>query len=149
MSSSPDTQAAERLTPVVDPAVAVDAELLPAEVRELVYGRGLLLLWVGLLGGPVVWALDLQVAYWLVYHACHTNNMVPLYVETVLAMTLCVVPFVVALRMYRRFPEANRQGQHADDRARFMALTGMGLSVLFFVVLIAAAVPRLVLTPCP
>ena len=131
------------------PAVAADAELLPPERRDLVYGRGLLLVWIGVLGGPLVWACDLQVAYWLVYHACHTNNMLPLYVETLLLMALCVVPFVISWRIFRQFPAADRQGGQPEDRARFLALAGLGLSVMFFIVLAAAAVPRLVLTPCP
>ena len=132
-----------------NPAVAVDAELLPPERRDLVYGRGLLLLWIGVLGGPLVWAGDLQVAYWLVYHACHTNNMVPLYIETLLVLALCAVPFVISWRMFQQFPAADRKGGRPDDRAYFLAMAGMGLSVMFFVVLVAAAVPRLVLTPCP
>ena len=131
------------------PAVAADAELLPPERRQAVYGRGLVLLWIGVLGGPLVWAADLLGAYWLVYHVCHTNSMVPLYLETVLALALCVVPFVIAWRMWRQFPDAHRKGGQADDRARFLAMAGMGLSVMFFIVLVAAAVPRLVLTPCP
>ncbi len=131
------------------PAVARDAEQLAPELRDLVYGRGLLLLWIGVLGGPLVWAGDLQAAYWLVYHACHTNNMVPLYLETLVAMALCVVPFLISWRMLHRLPEAYRKGGQADDRARFMAISGLGLSVMFFIVLVAAAVPRLILTPCP
>jgi hypothetical protein len=135
--------------PHVDPALAADAELLPPDQRDLVYGRGLLLLWTGVLGGPIVWAGDLQVAYWLVYHACHTNSMAPLYIETVLAIALSLLPFGIAWRMFRHFPGADRHGGHADDRARFLAIAGMGLSALFFVALVAAAVPRLVLMPCP
>jgi hypothetical protein len=131
------------------PAVAPDAELLAPDLRDRVYGRGLLLLWIGVLGGPLVWAADLQVAYWLVYHACHTNSMMLLYVETVLAMVLCAVPCAIAWRMFRQFPQGEDGGGQADDRARFMAITGVGLSLMSFIVLIAAAVPRLVLTPCP
>ena len=131
------------------PALATDAELLPPDARDRVYGRGLVRLWMGVLGGPFVWAADLQVAYWLVYHACHTGSMVPLYVETVLALVLCAVPFAVAWRMFRQFPAGEDGGGQADDRGRFMAIAGMGLSVMSFIVLVAAAVPRLVLTPCP
>jgi hypothetical protein len=130
-------------------AVATDAELLPPERRDLVYGRGLLLLWIGVLGGPLVWASDLQVGYWLVYHACHTNNMVPLYGETLLVLALCGVPFLISWRMFQQFPAADGKGGQPDDRARFLAIVGMGLSVMCFIVLVAAAVPRLVLTPCP
>jgi hypothetical protein len=129
--------------------VATDAERLPADYRDAVYGRGLLLLWVAVLGGPIVWLLDLQVAYWLVYRACHANSMVPLYVETVLAAALGAGQIIVAWRMVQRFPDADRTGGQPADRARFMALGGLGLSVLFFVIVLASAVPRFVLTPCP
>jgi hypothetical protein len=64
-------------------------------------------------------------------------------------LALCVVPFVISWRMFQQFPAADREGGQPDDRARFLALAGLGLSVMFFVVLLAAAVPRLVLTPCP
>ena len=116
-----------------DPVVATDAERL----------------WIGVLGGPLVWLLDLQVAYWLVYRACHTNSMMLLYTETLLAVVLGAVPVMIAWRMLHRFPEADRTGGQPDDRARFMALAGIGLAVLFFATVLASAVPRFVLTPCP
>jgi hypothetical protein len=132
-----------------DPVVATDAERLRPAYRDAVYGRGLLLLWIGVLGGPLVWLLDLQVAYWLVYRACHTNSMMLLYMETLLAVVLGAVPVMIAWRMLQRFPEADRTGGQPDDRARFMALAGIGLAVLFFATVLASAVPRFVLTPCP
>ena len=129
--------------------MALDAEQWPEPLRGRAYGRGLVALSAGVFGGPVIWFADQQVAYWLVYHACHTNNMVPLYLETLVAMALCVVPFLISWRMLHRLPEAYRNGGQTDDRARFMAISGLGLSIMFFIVLVAAAVPRLILTPCP
>ena len=103
-----------------------------------------------MLGGPLVWAGDLQVAYWLVYHACHTNNMVPLYLETAGGHGALrgAVPDLVAdaARGFQRRTE--RAGRPTIARASSRS-SGLGLSVMFFIVLVAAAVPRLVLTPCP
>jgi hypothetical protein len=132
-----------------EPVIATDAERLPPEYRDAVYGRGLWLLWLAVVGGPLVWAFDLLTAYWLVYHVCHTGNMLPLYVETVVALALGLAVIVLAWRMLSRFPDAHRSGAQPGDRARFMAATGIGTSVLFFLIVLAAAVPRVVLTPCP
>jgi hypothetical protein len=132
-----------------DPRIARDAEELPPAPREQVYGRGLLWLVIAVFAGPIVWFLDLQIAYMLVYHACHTRNLAPLYVETILAMALVAGGISLSWRLLSRFPDADQHGGQPEDRARVMAFAGLGLGVLFFVVLIAAAVPRFVLDPCP
>jgi hypothetical protein len=131
-----------------EPPLVVDAERLPPERRECLYGRGLFWLWLVLLAGPLVWALDLQIAYLLVYRACHTRNPAPLYIETVVALAAVVAAAWTARRMLNWYPGADLEGGQADDRSRLLVVIAIGLNVLFFTVLAAAAVPRFTLDPC-
>jgi hypothetical protein len=54
----------------------------------------------------------------------------------------------VAWRQLHHFPNADAQGGQPDDRARFMALAGLGLSGMALLTIIAATIPRFVLSPC-
>lgn len=132
-----------------EPYGAADYEKLPAAAGELVYGRGLLVLWLLVFTGPLVWLLDLEVAYLLVYRGCHTRNLLPLYLESGAALALVAGAGVWSLVWLRRFDGASLSGGQADDRARFLAIAAIGLCALFLVVLTAAAIPRFVLDPCP
>jgi hypothetical protein len=132
-----------------EPHGAADRERLPAPLAETAYGRGLPVLWVLMLAGPVLWWIDLQLAYLLVYRACHSRNLVPLYVETAVILVLVAASGAASLWWMRKFGEASRHGGQPDDRARFMTIAGAGLSALFFLVLAAAAIPRFTLDPCP
>jgi len=129
--------------------MALDAEQWPEPLRDRAYGRGLLALSAGVFGGPVIWFADQQVAYWLVYHACHTQSLFWLYVETIVAIALAASCVWVAWRTLAWFPEADGSGAQPDDRSHFVSWVGLGLSSLATLVIIAAALPRFVLHPCP
>jgi small-conductance mechanosensitive channel len=129
--------------------MAFDAEQWPEPLRDRAYGRGLFALAAGVFGGPVIWFADQQVAYWLVYHSCHTQSLFWLYLETVVAVVLAAACAWVAWRTLAWFPAADASGAQPDDRSHFLSLVGLGLSGLATLVIIAAALPRFILHPCP
>jgi hypothetical protein len=129
--------------------MALDAEEWPSPLRQRVYGRGLVTLYTGVFGGLVVWFADQQVAYWLVYHACHTQSLFWLYVETVIAVALAASCAWIAWRTLAWFPDADASGAQPDDRSQFLSWIGLGLSSLATLVVIAAALARFFLHPCP
>jgi hypothetical protein len=129
--------------------MALDAEEWPSPLRQRAYGRGLVTLYTGVFGGLMVWFADQQVAYWLVYHACHTQSLFWLYVETVIAVGLAASCAWVAWRTLAWFPDAEASGAQPGDRSRFLSWVGLGLSSLATLVIIAAALPRFFLHPCP
>ncbi len=112
-------------------------------------GPGPLALWTGILGPPIVWYADLTASYPLVHPACHSGSMLSLHVVTVLALLLVAGSGLTAWTCLRSVPaDASTQGGWPVDRSRFMALVGLGSSALFFLAVIAQAIPRWVLGPC-
>lgn len=132
-----------------DRDLAVDREQLSVAERRAVFGPGLAKLWIGIAGGPAVWFADLQTAYLLAYYACHAHSRVPLMVETLVALGLATACVIVAWRQMRHFSEASEEGGQPDDRARFMGIAGVALSGIALLTIVAATIPRFVLSPCP
>ncbi len=112
-------------------------------------GRGLAWLWFAVLSGPVTWAIDLVTSYALVKWACASRTQVGLHLISLAAIVVIVFGASVAWRCRERVPGgATLDGGSSADRSRFMAVLGLALNLLFFVVIVATAVPRFVIGPC-
>jgi len=108
-----------------------------------------LMLWTGILAGPIAWAGDLLVRYSLVHWSCGTQQTVVLNVISVSAVLLIVGGGIVAWRAFQQTPaDAPSDGGHPIDRSRFMAVLGMLSSSLFALVVAAGAFPQWVLDAC-
>jgi hypothetical protein len=124
-------------------------------------------LWFGFLGGMVAYALHLLVGFWIVPAACGTaaEELIP-WVEataTLLFLAMAVAATVVAAGA-RRAPTADRRTPDPTGRttgvlrawdvapggstAHFMASTGILLDAVAVLVILFAAVPLLLVTPC-
>jgi hypothetical protein len=105
--------------------------------------------WIGVVGAPVVWLLFLQINYALVPAACVSENKTFLGVVTAIAL---LGTFGAVLAAWRAWNRAGATAQTEDGgvtgRSRFLALSGLGLSVLFFLVVLASAIPIIFLGPC-
>jgi hypothetical protein len=112
-------------------------------------GRRAWLLAGGMWLGPLAWAIDLAFSYSLVQHSCSTGHYYVLHLISALCACVALAGVAVAVRQYRELPPgSNDEGGSAFDRGHFMALFGIVNSIGFFVVVIAGAVPRWMLTPC-
>ncbi len=112
-------------------------------------GRGLAWLWFAVLSGPITWALDLGISYALVKWACGNRMQLVLHLISVVAILVIAFGAFVAWRCRERVPEASTlDGGSSADRSRFMAVLGLALNLLFFVVIVATAIPRFVIGPC-
>lgn len=111
---------------------------------------GLLPLWFGLLGGHVAWTLHLVASYFVVPLVCATGLDVVLYGITLGALLLALAATFVAWRSWRRLRAVESPGvvALADRRAYFMAILGALLSGLFFMVILAQALPIVLHHPC-
>lgn len=105
-------------------------------------------LWYGILIGPLSWALDQQISYSLVAHACSTGHFYLLHAITVIALLLALSGAVVATMNLGRTRAATIEGGRVADRSRFMAIVGIAASVGWALVIVAMAVPRFILSPC-
>jgi len=114
--------------------------------RESAFGA---MLWWGISAGPVAWALDLGLSYALDQHACSTGHHYVLHVITVVCALIALSGLLAAMSGWRKIPEdSDLHHGRRRDRAYFQALLGTILSIAFFVVVIAGAVPKWVLPPC-
>jgi hypothetical protein len=106
-------------------------------------------LWYGWLVPPLTFGADLLLSYALVPHACSTGHFYVLHVVTVVAIIVTLSAGFFAWREYLRVSAgADDEGGSPRDRAHFMAIFGMIWSAAFVVVILANAVPRLMLSPC-
>ncbi|MFP5260606.1 MAG: hypothetical protein ACLGJB_01720 [Blastocatellia bacterium] len=112
-------------------------------------GGRLLNLWAGLFAAPVAWLVELQLHYMLVPWACSTGRHFVLHLITVAALLVAVVGGVLAWQGWRQSGPGWPDGSGGPaPRSRFMAVTGLLLSALFFFVILAQGIPIFVLNPC-
>ena len=95
-------------------------------------------LWLGALGGPVAWLIDLQVRYAAVQYVCNHHAPWLMWAVTLAALALAVIAALAAF--------AHRHSE--VKRVRFMALAGGAVSALFSLAIIAMAIPDLFLRAC-
>jgi hypothetical protein len=105
-----------------------------------------LLQWVGLLGGPIAWLLNLQITYPLVKLACAWHRNWPLHVANIVFLLLAAGAGALAFSLWRAPGED--QEEFVLDRARFMSMLGMLNGALFFLVILSQSIPNFILDPC-
>jgi hypothetical protein len=103
-------------------------------------------LWFAILVGPLTWLVYLQTVYALVASACSSQHRAVLLVIAAAGTVLAAGGALVGGRTLARLPA--RSAGAMVDRARFMALLGIATSLLFALVIVAGAIPSLVLRPC-
>jgi hypothetical protein len=112
-------------------------------------GASLALLWYGVLGGPLGFALDLAWSYAQVPHGCSTGHHYMLHLITGISLAIAAGALAAAWVSRARTPhDVTFEGGSSLARARFMAAFGIAISLFFMVVMIANAVPRFILSPC-
>ncbi len=109
----------------------------------------LLALWGGILIAPAPYFLQLSVAYGLVYWVCRSGNSFVITLITVVSLAMCVFGAFLAWRSWEKVGT-----EYADDksdetnRTRFMAVSGLVLSALFFAAIIAQEIPNWIVGAC-
>jgi hypothetical protein len=107
------------------------------------------ILWASILAGPLVWLISFQANFALVPWACIFQGKVALYLVSLLALAACAVSGLVAWREWRSLGrELNFDGSGALPRSRMMAFSGVVLSTGFFLVVLAQAIPEVILREC-
>jgi hypothetical protein len=105
--------------------------------------------WIGVLGGPLVWLVFLQVNYMLSPSACLSQNKTMLGIVTLIALFGTMASAFAAWRAWQRAGGTSQTEEGGViGRSRFMALSGIGLSALFALVVLASAFPIIFLAAC-
>jgi hypothetical protein len=119
------------------------------EIKENRPARGDVLLWIPVLAGPVFWALTEQLSYMLTPTACWTGSHLMLYLVPLCTLAIVLACAFFAYGRWKRQPEGSTEkGDPRESRARFMAMAGFWLCLSFAVVILAEAVPNLILRVC-
>jgi hypothetical protein len=119
---------------------------------------GGLLLWYGVLGGAVAWAVHVLAAWGLDELACAAGSERVSAVPLVQAVGLAVVipalvtvgSLLVAALVWRRTARAQRAGaqDRAFGRSRMLAVVGVWANLLFLTIIVLGGIAVLVLPPC-
>jgi len=129
--------------------LAADVNTFRKEDEHSRTGRGLLLLWIGFLLGPVAFLSDLQLSYSLVRYSCDAHRQWVLYIVTPVALGLTAVSIWAGWKALLMLPKrSDLEGDSVFDRSRFMAYVAIMMSLLSGLVIIAMAIPRYIVNPC-
>lgn len=110
---------------------------------------GILALWFGVLGPPVIWLARLTISYILVPYACWGGSTWMLHAVSFATLALTAFAGWVAWRSWRQ-AGATRHAAGAGPipRSRFLAMVGL-LSAGFFLAVIAAeGLLNFLIDPC-
>jgi hypothetical protein len=102
-------------------------------------------LWLAMVGSPTIWLIQFQTIYMLVYPACGSHHNAVIH-ATCAGFALCIA--VILLIAWRHWTSA-RAAETAGRTRRFMAVTGVMVSGLFLVVVIAQWIAAVMVDPCP
>jgi len=124
---------------------------MTVDARTRVADRGrVAALVTGLLFAPFVAMLHLELSYADVRHACRQGSELRLHVTSVVLLVLALAGAAVAWRMLREVSDRAAPGgpQTATANTRFVAVTGVLVSLYFALVIVAQWLAVFMLGPC-
>ena len=108
-----------------------------------------LLLWTTDLGAPIIWLFSFQAVFALAPWACIFQVKAWLYFVSLLALALELGIAALAWSQWKALgAEAPGDGGGSLPRARIMSIAGVIFGLGFAMVVVAQAIPELVLGPC-
>ncbi len=103
---------------------------------------------VAFLAGPLAFAVDLAVSYFLVPRVHAGGSRASLHVVSLVALAILAAGAIAGVRVLRApAGGARRLEARVAERSRFLAVGGLLLSAFFLGVLVAEALPKWLLLP--
>jgi hypothetical protein len=97
----------------------------------------------------MVCAVQMELNYALVRHACSANRTLSLQLVTIVALALTMIAAVIAFVSWRRTGvEWPSEAADFATRVRFLAALGILSSATFFLVILAQGIATVVFQPC-
>ncbi|MEZ4869102.1 MAG: hypothetical protein R3C14_47715 [Caldilineaceae bacterium] len=126
----------------------IDVDVVPKSIHTTEFRENTRGLWLGLLAGPLIYALYFTAGYLLAEAACRTsflnatvNSFSALLVVvegvTILAGLMTLAAAGYGYRLWRRHQD---EQEHAGGALPFMAFGGLLLSLLFMVMIVVTGV---------
>jgi hypothetical protein len=108
---------------------------------------GAVLLLTGVLLPPTAWFLDLQVSYALVKWACAHDQRGVIVAAGLGSLALIASAAAMSWSCWKKVRSAHDGGGGMEDRSYMLALSGIGLSGFFALLVVTSMTTRL-LSPC-
>lgn len=105
-------------------------------------------LWAGVLLPPVAWVVHLSITYAMASFVCHPPVTWPLYLVSVAALGLSLWGGWISRGIRQASADETGDAPNSTARARFMAQSGLLLSGIFSLAILAQTIPMFVLEPC-
>ena len=130
-----------------------DAEL----TKDIVVRPSSMLLWITILTGPMAFIIDFQSRLALVEWACGNHRDWVLHLIALTALVAAVASTLIAWTAFSRLntlddlpehPGTFESGPLAQQRARFMAISGFIISAIFSITIVANELPHFFLRSC-
>ncbi len=107
-------------------------------------------LWAGVLGAPVLWFTQFQIAYMIVPRICRNHHTGWFHFLPALFLALVIACFALCWLEWTRL---GRGGEKADEagavgRVHFLSVLGMFSSMLFATAIVAQALAVFFINPC-
>jgi hypothetical protein len=114
--------------------------------------------WFGVSAGPVLWSVCLGISYPMIAIGCNIGFIrpqiiglsgieIPVALMSIVAVLITLLAAGISWRNWHRLKDSNG-GNAPRDRGRFMAVSGMALSILFAIVMLVEAAPIFFFAPC-
>ena len=112
--------------------------------------RGTVPLWSGVLGAPLIWAVQFQLSYMLVPWTCTHRNFWLLPLIHIVAFILDALCGLLSWQTWRRVGVTMSRSREVEFTARqkFLASLGLMNSALFCLVILAHLASSFFLDPC-
>ena len=106
-------------------------------------------LWLLVVAGPAIVALEQQINFVLVRQACSAQRNVALYVVVVVSIVLTIATAMVGISIWRR-TGAEWPTESADlaNRIRFISVLGILSSAMSLLVIVAQGIATVNFDPC-
>jgi hypothetical protein len=106
-------------------------------------------LWLLVIVGPAIVAVEQQANFVLVRQACSMQRNVALYVVVVVAMLLTIGTALVGVSIWRRVGAAwPTEASDLANRIRFISMLGILSSAMSFLVILAQGIATVHFDPC-
>jgi vacuolar-type H+-ATPase subunit I/STV1 len=106
-------------------------------------------LWLLVLAGPIITAIEQQTNYVLVRQACSAQRNVALYAVILVAMALTIATATVAYAIWKRAGVVwPTEAVDLATRIRFIAVLGILSSAMSFLVILAQGIATVQFDPC-
>jgi hypothetical protein len=110
-------------------------------------GPGRLL--IGILAGPIAWAMQFGFSYTMTPYLCQGGLMPAAYLAALLALLLAGGGLLLAIGSWRRAGAAGAtDAPGTTGRDQVMAVAGIGSSAFFMIVIAVQALPLFLIDPC-